>query len=360
MTNQEIVHQIAALQCRGHGYYSDGLFPSQRIHGWFPYCREDNNIFFSTLIVYTLLDLRGDLDETSKSLIEEIVTAVRSAQPLYQHWKGEGSYNFWMTNPSRHFPGGWLLHRWDRFAIPDDTDDSCLVHLTNNFSEQQSLWLKKKIEGHYPRDREPSSLTPPEYRHLRAYPTFFGKQLAPEMDACVISNVLAFMRSRDYPWSQYDKDSLEFLQLVLNRKDYLLRPFEISPNYNHPLVILYHLTRLVSRFPHPQHRQLAENLKMHLHQYDHQHANFMELLLLNTCLLRMELEPHELLLPEDWPGQFNRFYFFQAGMLTAFQKVHWRKCTVHPFFHLKYRCEAFYWTLLLEYQVLSQRRYSKP
>ncbi|MDH3711245.1 MAG: hypothetical protein OER04_15225, partial [Cyclobacteriaceae bacterium] len=96
MTNQEIVHQIAALQCRGHGYYSDGLFPSQRIHGWFPYCREDNNIFFSTLIVYTLLDLRGDLDETSKSLIEEIVTAVRSAQPLYQHWKGEGSYNFWM------------------------------------------------------------------------------------------------------------------------------------------------------------------------------------------------------------------------------------------------------------------------
>lgn len=351
----EILAKIRSFQSQGGQLYAPGLFPSQRVHRYVPYFREDNNIFFSTLIAFTLQNILVDLSSEGQKTAGEIVEKVRLNQKDYQHWKGEGSFNFWPSNPSQHFPQGWWLRRFRNFAIPDDADDSCLIHLTNEFSRDQNLWLLNKLETHYGQDQVISPLTPDGYKDLRAYPTFFGKKMLREMDACVISNVLYFILYFDLPWSAMAADSVQFLQRVLLRDDYLKIPFFVAPNYGIPAVILYHISRVVTRFPTHRFQELRPQLIKTLKNYQMEHGSFMEELLINTSLTWLRLPAKPLEIPEDIATQFSNFYFFQAGMLTAFQKPWLNKYARHPFFHLKYRCEAYYWTLLLENKVAFSR-----
>ena len=356
MNPAQIIEKIAELQSTGNRRYLPGLFPSQRAHQWVPYLREDNNIFFSSLIAYSLLELKPHLDNKSQALAQSIIETVRAAQPYYQNWKGQSTYNFWRSNPSRHFPNGWLLHHFQRYALPDDSDDSCLVHLTNSFSQAQHQSLKDKLEHHYEADSPPATITPAVYGKLRAYPTFFGKKMAWEMDACVVANVMCFTRDQGYPWSSRDEDSLKFLEEVLTRKHYLSRPFDIAPNYNHSLVILYHITRLVTRYPHPKFQKLGLLLKGEVLQYPAGRSrNFVERMILNICRMRLGLDPLALKIPQQPHIQLRAFSFFQAGMLTAFQNSWLTALSRKSFFHLKFHCEAYGWTLFLEHQIYSRQ-----
>ena len=355
MNPDQIIQIIAGLQSKGDKTYAAGLFPSQRVHQWVPYNREDNNIFFSSLIAYSLLELKPFLDKASQHLAQRIIESVRRVQPYYQHRKGEASYNFWMSNPSQHFPNGWLLRHFQRYVLPDDSDDSCLVHLTNEFSEAQHRSLKYKLDHHYPEDHLPSALTPEAYQELRPYPTFFGKKMAWEMDACVVANVMCFINDQGYDWSPRDNDSLKFLEEILARRDYLGKTFDIAPNYNHPLIILYHITRLVTRYPHTRFEKLILLLNGELVQFQEKPRTFMEQLILNNCLMRLGLDPRNMEIPRDIKDQIKKFSFFQAGMLTAFQKRWLKALARSSFFHLKFRCEAYNWTLFLEHQIFRKR-----
>ena len=119
------------------------------------------------------------------------------------------------------------------------------------------------------------------------------------------------------------------------------------------------MARLVGGFNRKELLALRELLIQCLEIEQQKKLSFMETLLIKTSLLRLKIKTTPLVTPETYEIDFRNFYFFQAGMLKGFQNSRIKKLAQNSFFHLKYRCEAYYWTLLLEYQVMVQNSYSK-
>lgn len=152
--------------------------------------------------------------------------------------------------------------------------------------------------------------------------------------------------------------SLTFLVRVLDRGDLVKQPFAVAPHYGNTAVIFYHLTRLCTAFPDSQVAVLRTKLTDWLIKLKQHSWGFMEEVLLATSALRLKRPLPLLQIPQALEVPMRRFGFFQAGMLTAFQSSAWYSLTAHSFFHLKYRCEAYYYALIFEYLVLLD--HSKP
>jgi len=358
MDAQYVLGEIAKLQSRGSNLYRQGLFPSQRFHQFVPYQREDDNVFFSTLVAFTLQQLLPKLESSLSLKAQKIIDHSIANQSYYRNNQDKSSYNFWQTKPSRHFPHGWILKHFSYFELPDDSDDSVMIHLTGDLPLDQSAALLKQMQQHYLPEAPNSPLTPKAYQDLKGFPTFFGKKILREMDACVLSNILYFILAKRLNWSSMADQSLTFLVRVLDRGDFVKRPFAVAPHYGNTAVIFYHLTRLCTAFPEAPVAILKTKLTDWLIKLEHHSWGLMEEVLLATSALRLQCSLPPLSIPQELGIPMGKFGFFQAGMLTAFQSSAWHKLTAHSFFHLKYRCEAYYYALIFEYLVLLD--HSKP
>ena len=345
-----IVNTIENCQSTGSKQYPSGLFPSQRVHPLINYQREDSNIFFSALIVFTLQELKSWLPANVLPKIDSITNKVISNYPNYQHYADRSTYNLWQRNPTAHFPNGRLLNKMSFLALPADSDDTSLIYLTSPVSEDIPA-VKHKLEGHYQSGAPLSPLTLKIYSDLSAYPTFLGKKIKREYDVCVMCNILYMVFRFKLKTSEVDLDTIEFIRRVLETQDYKENPFRVSPNYNNRAVILYHIARLVASFDQSELEILKEPLIHCLRQEVHRCSDFMESLLIRSSLLRLGIKPSPLPTPANMRKAFHNFYFFQAGMLSGLQKASLNKLAGWRFFHLKYRCEAYYWTLWLEYKI---------
>ena len=356
ITINTIFDSIAALQSTGDHQYLPGIFPSQRIHPKLGYVREDNNIFFSSLVIYTLHQMLPMLTPVQKSKLEAMTSSVTANYPGYLHKEAPDTFNFWPNRSYSHFPNGWLLHRIPMLALPADTDDTTMVYLTHHETLDIGA-LKNEYQGQYPMEQASSPLTPKAYKDLRAYPTFLGKRIARELDACVICNVLLLMLSHP-PMTKIDEDSITYLERVLIRRDHVNAPFHVSPNYANGPIILYHMARLVASYSFDRMEKLKALTIECLQEFMQQPLPYMEKLLLSSSLLRLG-QPVPALSIKEAGNHFKNFYFFQAGMLTGLQKGYLKRLAASSFFHLKYRCEAYYWTLVLEYLFLLDHKSSK-
>lgn len=351
---EKTLESIVKLQSTGNSHYAHGLFPSQRVHPRSGYLREDDNIFFSALVVFTLQQLKANLPDSLVSRIDTLIEAVVRNYPNYRHPANPNTYNFWHDRPDGHFPNGLLLNRLPFFALPADADDTALIYLTSD-QDYPPYQLKATLENHYSREEHPSPLTPVAYRDLRAYPTFLGKKVQREMDVCVMSNVLYLVFRHQLPLTQTDQDSIEFVRRVLVRQDYRKAAFQVAPNYSQTSVILYHIARLIAAYDHHALHHLKDLLVSSLHQEYQQSTHLMDRMLLASSLLRFQISTPQLILKGVPDHHFEDFYFFRAGMLTSLQRPALKTLSASPFFHLKFRCVAYYLTLYLEYQMLYQQ-----
>ena len=276
--------------------------------------------------------------------------AVNANYPKYLHKSDPDTYNFWQTGTKNHFPNGLILHRIPTFALPADTDDTSLIYLTHP-EKQDIQQLKYEFQTQYPIGQPPSPLTPNAYLDLKGYPTFLGKRMVREMDACVISNVLLLLLDQKLSLKKIDFDSIEYLRRVLDRKDYLQATFEVSPNYANGSIILYHVARLTATHKIDDLQELKKMTISCLQEHNKLQLPFMERLLVHSSLLRLG-QTAPLLSLNKVEKHFEGFYFFQAGMLTGLQKGFLKRLAGHWLFHLKYQSKAYYWTLVLEYLIL--------
>ena len=349
---EEILDRITSLQSDGDKVYASGLFPSQRLHHLTGYSREDNNIFFSALITFTLQQLNSKIPSDLIVRTEKIYQAVVSNYHKYRHYADSDTFNFWQNGERRHFPNGWILNKIPMLALPADADDTSIIYLTsprpNNVEK-----VKQKLESQYTMNAPISPLTPPAYRDIRAYPTFIGKKILREMDVCVICNVMYMVCQYRLPWTSVDHESVGFISRVLHRADHRNSSFLVSPHYGNPVIILYHIARLVGSFALKPFNELRNNLVKCLRQELSHDLSFMEKILASSSLLRLHEPVQQVPVSASSLTHLRRFCFFQAGMLTGFQNSILKWPAQMSLFHLKYRCEAYNWTLLLEYLLLS-------
>lgn len=346
------IERIAHLQSKGDAPFSAGLFPAQRVNPVIGYKRTDTTMFFSAIIAFTLQSIRSEAGSDQQDLIDGIIQRVVANYPDFRNKDGLETYNFWKTKPSGHFPNGHIFRRFEHFRIPDDIDDTAFAYLTTQPEKEDLLWLKNKLAEHANLSRQRIRNTYPEYQSLQAYSTWFGKNMYIEFDVSVLCNMLYCIYKYNLPLNQHDGDSLEYVRSVIETGRYTDVPFRCAHQYPRTPLIVYHVSRLIATFDPEQLRTIREKLISDAGKILSQTKNPMDRVILSISLLRLGEKTSRIPVENFTTNEFKGFYFFIAGLLTAYENAFLYKIAAIPIFHMHWICEAHNWTLLAEYEVL--------
>lgn len=358
------------MQSDGNAIYPKGIFPSQRHHPYLPYSREDDNLFFTASIVHILQGVQTLMSVSEVELTSEINANALSSYCVFQNKDGLDTYNFWQTSPSRHFPNGIFMHRFKHFQIPDDVDDTALVFLTEHASKERVGLLREKLKLHANMAYKKAYNPLPAYRDLKCYSTFFGKKMYIEFDICVLSNLMrVILKHFKDDLNEFDHHTLKFITQAILNDEHNSHPFRTAPNYPTTQLILYHVARLIPLLPENYRTLIEESIENELFRklID---AQGMNKVILESALMKLtgklpELTGHRMPIGSrgTMPHQNSstdellddeKFFFFHAGMITAFENGMAQSMADRPFFHLRYASKALNGALLVENMLLKR------
>lgn len=350
---ESLIERIAALQSPGDATYVAGLFPSQRLKKELNYRREDSNIFFTAITVFTLQEIRSALSESSQQIVDAIAVKAAATYPLYQNKHGLATYNFYQTQPSNHFPNGRIMHRTQHFKLPDDVDDTVMIYLITPRSQEEHLWLKAKLRAHANTVKGWTKTGPLQFRKQKIYSTWFGEKMPIDFDASTLSNVMLWVYRNQLPLDEFDRNVMEFIAYTIRSGDYRQRPLEASAYYATTPLIMYHVGRLVAEVPvlNDCKQILVNDMKAW------KSRTFMDQVMIATTLLRLGEDPGEVL-PENWTletllEQSRNHYFSIAPILNYYPQTRW--LTNWKLSHINWECPAHSLALVAEYLVLKER-----
>jgi hypothetical protein len=344
--------KIENLQSRGDQYFPKGIFPAQRTNPLIGYKRHDTTVFFSAIICFTLQSIKTRVHPDLQNQINTICSAVVDNYVDFRNKDGLKTYNFWKTKPSRHFPNGHIFRHFEHFRIPDDIDDTAFVYLTSEPTSDELLWLKDKLSLHANGSKQWIRNTYPEYQPLRAYSTWFGKHMYIEFDVSVLSNLMYCILHYQLPLNEHDRDSLAYIKSVIESGRYLDAPFRCAHQYPRTPLIIYHVARLMEAFDPEDLQPVRDKLINDTKQLLSRTTSPMDKVILSSSLLRLGVATERISVEKYGVNDFKAFYFFIAGLLTAYENPLLYRLSVQPLFHMHWVCEAHCWTLLAEYEVL--------
>jgi hypothetical protein len=346
--------RIEALQSDGDQYFPKGIFPAQRINPLIGYKRQDTTLFFSAIICFTLHSIRKNTTQDLWEQIDRICNGVITNYPAFQNKDGLKTYNFWKTRPSLHFPNGHLFRHFEHFRIPDDVDDTAFVYLTSNPGREELLWLKDKLSMHANGSKQWIRNTYPEYQSLKAYSTWFGKHMYIEFDVSVLSNLMYCILHYQLPLNEHDSASFAYIRSAIETNRYMDAPFRCAHQYPRTPLIIYHVSRLIAAFNPDELKSVRDKLITDTVHLLSQTTSPMDRVILAGSLIRLGVKTERISVENFTVQDFKGFYFFIAGLLTAYENPLLYRLSAHPLFHMHWICEAHCWALLAEYEVLWQ------
>jgi hypothetical protein len=197
------------------------------------YKRTDNSLFAISSGLFVLQNLEKYFSEGEKILLRNLETEVLKLYPSYKNKDGKASYNFYPTQPSRHFGGGYFMQHFDHFRLPDDIDDTALVFLTDKNQDSNFSSLKELVLFH----QHPTGV----------FNTWFGKNMPLEVDICANINMLILFYKNACLDDKIAKKVLDLLIISIENIEH--KPFALSRHYGHPILILYHYARFMHLYP---------------------------------------------------------------------------------------------------------------
>jgi hypothetical protein len=351
-TIDSLIQQIKTAQItQTNNFYSVGLFPSTRNYLKSKhYKRQDDNVFFTGLIVWTLRIQQLSLDSKNSKVVDSICTKAIRNYPNYRNKYGDCTYNFWQPKPNRHFPNDRYFSSRKKYALPDDLDDTSILYLSENHSDSLKNCLRTKMAKHANGNSTYINNTFRKYKHEAAYNSWFGNKIDVDFDICVQSNALRWVLDNRFVLNKYDSATIGLLKKMVLADEHLHYSHYISPHYQKSSIVLYHLARLIA--PHPENfMEIKDKLITDIQQQLNIVKHPMEKLLLATSLARFGVFSKQKLKLNK--SNFEDFYFFVANMTSVAPnpiKRWFAKCKRTNFY---YESEGYYYTLLLEYECLT-------
>ncbi|GAB3426758.1 hypothetical protein GCM10027516_31090 [Niabella aquatica] len=341
-------------------HYQQGMFPSQRIYlSRKRPVREDDNIFFTGLIVWTLKTIREGLSSENRQMVDVLCEKAQSNYFRYRNKDGGPTYNFWQTQPSRHFPNSTYFSSRKKYILPDDLDDTSIIYLSADFPDSLKAAVKKLMAENANGAKRTIRNTYKKYKKISAYSTWFGKNMPVDFDICVQANGLRFVLDNGFRLNRYDSATIRLINRMVVSGRYLKRTPYNAPHYQKASIILYHLVRLVAA--HPQHAALYElkpvllkDIRLQLQKV----TNGMEKVLLHTSLLRLgEKDAERIAVCRQ---DMEAFYFFVANMTSVFPNPVKGLFAGSRRTNFFYHSQAYYLTLLLEHEMLRTANATVP
>jgi hypothetical protein len=367
MTTDDLIQKIVHLQdTANRKYFPEGIFESYRSNKYLRYRRPDTNVFFTAITVFTLNNIKEFLSPASQLLVEKITKKATANYHLFKNKDGLNTYNFFQTNPSKHFPHGNILHRFNHFKIPDDIDDTAMIYMTLPHTKEDAKWLQNKLISHSNNYRQQIKNTFLAYKNLNAYSTWFGKDMYIEFDVCALSNMIYCQLHFGLELDEHGQDSIKYIQQTILSNQYIEQPFRVAHQYARTPLIMYHVMRLMNKFHIPEleicREKLESDILYYLKKEDITTYDRILLEIVNRSPLTprgrtLDSDISTLISSEKAPplGAGGASTFFIAGLLTAYENPLLYKLSSSKLFHINWTCEAHSLALLAEWMVATSK-----
>jgi hypothetical protein len=372
---RRLIDRIGAQQVTRDGFYFHGAFPTLRAWAATPAnLKADNSIFFTGLIVFTLHQLEPYLQGEERVLCDSIVQRGIRSYVHYRNRKGGPSYNFWPSDRAVFFPNSTLLdHFKDSKQITDDLDDTGILYLGSGTPDSTARRLKVMMGAHANGHTEaeargqtgegapgPVKRITNSYRATRdlpAYSAWFGVKTPIEFDAGVFANVLYWIYACGLTTDVHDSASVLFLRYILAKRKYWTDAAYASSYYPRTPVLIYHLARLLGRFPLDTLMSFKPRLEADARKALKASQDGMDRVILATSLIRLGDStdlPDFSATVED--VEQDPFVFYIANISCLFPNPIRRIFLHNPLCIFHFYAPAYNDALLLEYLVLRRRQ----
>lgn len=323
------------------------LFECKRYHPVFKYSRADNNAFCTAYILHRLKKNSSILTDIQKTKLLDALNLFHQKIPEYKHvLKRDPSYNFYQNHPkSNFFPNSKVIGKFKHFKLADEIDTSALVlQVLGNKSEMNKLFdLANSFANQHP--------CPPkaELAKHKVYGTWFGNKTNFEIDLCALCNFLELKISNSDSLSNTDQSSLLFLRESIINKWWMEYSYFLSPSYQRPIIVGYHLARFINMFPQHFSENHFETLKKDISTLNSNtdYENRLKIFSLN----RLTRKAPELSLKHKHTSLSVRelnFPWFRAAFLSVFKTKTIHKLGKSELFQMHFYCPSLLKAIELE------------
>lgn len=320
--------------------------------------QKDDNIFYASLISFTLPKHRSVLPESDCLLVDSIRQKISTLYPHFQNRKGRLSYNFWRTDTAFVFPyTRWIRLLKKNTSLPDDMDDTVLSLLAQD-ADSASAAEAHAIMQEYVNKTGKTKTIDKKYRSFKAYSVWYGKHFPPVFDVCVLSNILCFVQQYRLQWTAADSASLQVIVQAIVNNDYMNKSLLISPYYGNTSLILYHVARLMSYENIPQLEALKIKLVTSIAVQLAKSNDILEKTILSSSLMKLGYASPPLSLPNNSQVihqiETSSFPFFIGNIPSYFSPLYKRMFYAKSWLLFYHYCPAYNDALLLEYLMLKK------
>lgn len=283
-----ILKLITDLQIKNPSEVLNGSFPSYRKYYFSSKLKQEDNVFFTSLVLFNIGQFSSLMHPEELALLEKTKSNALIYIDRFKNQNNHLTYNFWPRNPPQIFPnGGWLNLLNKKAALADDIDDGAITLLALGSNDSLAKLMQSKIGAFRVGLIKPNRSFYKEYKDRPVYSTWLGTKMPKDVDLSVLTNVLLMHTIAKIPLNATDSASLDLIVDLVNSNKHLTDPTYVSQHYANSATILYHVARLAYYSNYPALLALKPVLLEQAIELSRQARFPIEQLLLNTSILRL-------------------------------------------------------------------------
>ena len=283
-----ILKLITDLQIKNPSEVLNGSFPSYRKYYFSSKLKQEDNVFFTSLVLFNIGQFSSLMHPEELSMLEKAKSNALVYIDRFKNQNNHLTYNFWPRNPPQIFPnGGWLNLINKNAALADDIDDGAITLLALGSNDSLAKLMQSKIGAFRVCLIKPNRSFYKEYKDRPVYSTWLGTKMPKDVDLSVLTNVLLMHTIAKIPLNATDSASLDLIVDLVKANKHLTDPTYVSQHYANSATILYHVARLAYYSNYPALLALKPALLEQAIELSRQARFPLEQLLLNTSILRL-------------------------------------------------------------------------
>lgn len=342
-----LLQLIADLQTKNDPTNLNGSFPSYRKYFFSNQLKQEDNVFFTSLVLFNLGQFKDKMHPEELALLNQCKTNALPYLDRFKNKNNQLTYNFWPRNPPQIFPnGGWLNWFNQKFALADDIDDASITLLALGVTDSLAKAMQTKFGAFRVGLIKSNRSFYKAYKNKPVYSTWLGHKMPKDVDISVLSNVLLMHSLAKIPLNATDSASLDLIVDLMKENKHLKDPKFVSQHYANTATILYHVARLIYYTDYPPLLALKPILLEQTKSMLTQSKYPLEQLLLNTSILRLGGEVE---LPSDTVSlSTNNYPYFVANIASVLNNPFKRIVNQSNLVRFDYYSYAFNLSLLYE------------
>jgi hypothetical protein len=283
-----ILNLIADLQFNNPSEVLNGSFPSYRKYYFSTKLKQEDNVFFTSLVLFNIGQFSAQMRPEELAMIEKAKVNTVFYLNRFKNQNNQLTYNFWPRNPPQIFPnGGWLNLLNKNAALADDIDDCAITLLALGAKDSLAKAMQSKFGAYRVGLIKSNQSFYKAFKDRPVYSTWLGTKMPKDVDLSVLTNVLLMHTIAKIPLNATDSASLDLIVDLVKANKHITDPTYVSQHYANSATILYHVARLAFYSDYPALLALKPILLEQAFNLSKQARFPLEHLLLNTSILRL-------------------------------------------------------------------------